>query len=172
MPTIANARHDGRDMPGIRLPDEATVPRGPLRDLTLIVHEVYRAAGQPSTREIARRIEDNPALTGTASHESVRAVLNGRITRWDVLQAVGHQLAQMAHPPRDPNPVVADLLRHWNRAQHAAGDVISGIQPGPHPSGPHEDLDEILREVDDVLEDTRRGPRLIADDCGRRCPAG
>ena len=61
-------------MAGIPMPNERTLPRGPLRDLTLAVHDLYRAAGRPPVRDIAQRIAETPTLRGTASHESVRAV--------------------------------------------------------------------------------------------------
>jgi ubiquitin-like protein Pup len=135
------------------MPDEAALVSGPLRDLTWMVHQLYRAAGRPATREIARRIAANPALGGTASHESVRAVLNGRPTRWDMLQAVGYQLAQMAHPPQDPVPIVENLLRHWNEAQRADGDeseIARSARRGQ--TRAPEEVKEILNELDGVLE--------------------
>ena len=107
-------------MAGIPMPNERTLPRGPLRDLTLAVHDLYRAAGRPPVRDIAQRIAETPTLRGTASHESVRADSSGRLTRWEVLESVGHQLALMAHPPRDPKTVVVTLVR-INRATESAG---------------------------------------------------
>ena len=43
---------------GIELPDEGRLPAGPARDLVVALHELYRGAGRPGLRRIARAIVD------------------------------------------------------------------------------------------------------------------
>jgi len=148
-----------RGVAGIRMPDERSLPPGPLRELTRSVHELYRAAGRPPVREVARRILDNANLHGTASHESVRAVLNGRLTRWEVLEAVGHELALMAHPPQDPNAVAEALIQEWNRANEVAeGDPVTAVTGPPKTASTKKgqaytgEVARLLDDMDQVLE--------------------
>jgi NACHT domain/Pentapeptide repeats (8 copies) len=128
-------------MRGIRMPDENVLPPGALRDLTATVHALYRAAGRPSVREIAQRILDNADLRGTASHESVRAVLHGRLTKWEVLDVVGRQLALMAHPTGNPDEVAMNLIQGWDRATEVSEGVVAAelkplnVLSAEHPRG-------------------------------------
>ncbi len=147
-------------MAGIRMPDERSLPSGPLRDLTLTIHELYRAAGRPPVREVARKIMDNSSLQGTASHESVRKVLTGKLTRWEVLEAVGRQLALMAHPPREPSAVALTLIRDWNRAREITDSdritVVTESAKADYSTKIRTDADELaelLVEMDRVLEE-------------------
>jgi ubiquitin-like protein Pup len=101
----------------------------------------------------------NADLHSTASHESVRAVLHGKFTRWEVLEAVGHQLALMAHPPQDPAAVGLALIQEWNRASEVAdGELVTVVKEAPK-TAPSEkgqaysdELFGLLDEMDQVLE--------------------
>src|SRR5262249_46697353 len=128
--------------------------------LTRTVHELYRAAGRPAVREVARQIMDNTNLRGTASHESVRAVLNGKLTRWEVVEAVGRPPALMAHPPQDPNPGSFARDLGWNRANEVAdGDPVAAVTEPLNTASTKKsqvDADELailLDDMDEVLEE-------------------
>jgi tetratricopeptide (TPR) repeat protein len=61
---------------------------GPVRSLFEELHALYRRAGEPSTRVLARSLG-----TGVLSHTTVHAVLNGRrVPRWGPLELVVGQL--------------------------------------------------------------------------------
>jgi hypothetical protein len=126
---------------------------------------LYRAAGRPSVREIAQRIMDNAELRGTASHESVRAVLNGRLTKWEVLDAVGRQLALMAHPPENPADVAITLVQGWNRATEVSDGIVTAelkplnVLPAGHP---RTDTSE-----SDALQHATNAPIYVAEESGR-----
>jgi ubiquitin-like protein Pup len=136
---------------GISMPDEASLPPGPLRDLTVELHELYRAAGRPSMRAVASEIAKNDQLRATASHETVRAVLNGRIRSWEVLEAVGRQLAVWGVPPQDPEEVALRLIRQWNHVGDLA--VVRGAVAAVAAPRDEEDMEFLLREIDAVLEE-------------------
>ncbi|WNV82874.1 pentapeptide repeat-containing protein [Umezawaea sp. Da 62-37] len=129
-------------MPGIDLPDQRELPPGPLRDLTLTVRELYEDAGRPSVRSIAGRIAANDDLATTASHESIRSVLKGRLTRFEVLEAIVRQLALMANPPRNADEAVAKTITFWK--QSTAADTVPAITgDSPEPS----DDDDVLADI-------------------------
>ncbi|MFY1577361.1 NACHT domain-containing protein [Verrucosispora sp. WMMD703] len=138
-------------MPGIDLPDQRELPPGPLRDLTLTVRDLYEDAGRPSVRHIAERIAANDDLATTASHESIRSVLKGRRTRFEVLETIVRQLSLMANPPRDPSAAVAKAITFWK--QTTATDAASAmIEEFPERGDGGDVLADIIEMSDEEAE--------------------
>jgi hypothetical protein len=81
----------------IGMPSKERVPEGPHRDLLVILFQMYRSAGRPPLKQIvdvAKRLN----LDGTASQETVRRTLHGKIIpeRWETAYAVYAPLCELA----------------------------------------------------------------------------
>jgi hypothetical protein len=100
--------------------------------LVVALHELYREAGQPGLRSIAKAIMAGD-FRDTVSHEAVSGMLNGRgVPRWSKLECVVRQLAAWNAPPRDPDEAAARFLPLW---QAATGGVVGPVS-SPEPAGP------------------------------------
>jgi len=105
---------------GIELPREERLPPGPLRDLVVALHELYRGAGRPGLRRIAKAIVGGD-FPDTVSHESVSDMLNGKaVPRWSKLDCVVRQLATWNAPRLDPEQTAARFLPLWEAATGGA----------------------------------------------------
>jgi hypothetical protein len=101
---------------GIEQPDEEQVPTGPTRDLVVALHELYRGAGRPGLRVIAKAVTRGDFRT-TVSHEAVSDMLNGKsVPRWSKLDCVVRQLALWNAPRLDPEEIAARFLPLWEAA--------------------------------------------------------
>lgn len=81
----------------IAMPSKEQVPEGPHRDLLIVLFQMYRSAGRPPLKQIvstAKRLN----LDGTASQETVRRTLHGKIIpeRWETAYAVYAPLCELA----------------------------------------------------------------------------
>jgi hypothetical protein len=122
----------------VAMPGRDRLPEGPLRELVRALHDLYRAAGKPSTRRVSAEIRKRDDLPDTVSHETVSAMLRGdAIPQWPKIQSLVLYLAAASVTRRDPE---AELLRFhelWLAAedarQHSAGQQPRG--PGRLPDG-------------------------------------
>jgi hypothetical protein len=81
----------------LRMPPESGLRRGSHRDFVEELFEYYRQAGRPTLRAVAEWITENEELAGTASPETVRRVLVGKVQpTWPTAQAILHALCALA----------------------------------------------------------------------------
>jgi hypothetical protein len=111
---------------GIELPGENRLPPGPARDLVVGLHELYRGAGLPGLRRIAKAIADGD-FSDVVSHETVSDMLNGKsVPRWSKLDAVVRQLAMWNIPRLDPESTAVRFLSLWKAAAGVGPDAPYG----------------------------------------------
>jgi len=81
----------------MRMPSEAKLPRGPLRDFVELLWVFYRQARRPKLREISNAIRDGD-YPGTASPETIRRMLHGTTVpvNWETVEAVFEVLLGLA----------------------------------------------------------------------------
>jgi hypothetical protein len=114
---------------GIELPSEDRLPPGPARDLVEALHQIYRGAGRPGLRRIAKAIT-NGDFNDTVSHEAVSDMLNGKnVPRWSKLECVVRQLADWNSPRLDPDITAAQFLRLWDAASGLTPATLSQTTP-------------------------------------------
>ncbi|MET9240964.1 hypothetical protein [Nonomuraea sp. NPDC003709] len=79
------------------MPSKDQVPEGPHRELLVLLFQMYRAAGRPPLKQIVFTAE-RLGLDGTASQETVRRTLHGKIIpeRWETAYAVYAPLCALA----------------------------------------------------------------------------
>jgi hypothetical protein len=82
----------------LRMPSEAELPDGAIRDFVKQVFALYREAHRPTLRQVSEAIRKNDNLTGTASAETVRRMLLGLTvpTHWPTVEAVLIALCDLA----------------------------------------------------------------------------
>jgi hypothetical protein len=103
------------------------LPHGPLRELVLALHDLYRAAGKPGVRVISTRIRAREDLRDTVSHETISAMLRGRgLPRWIKVECVVRQLAEWTVDHIDPDREVRRFHRLWL----AASDAVANLPVG------------------------------------------
>ncbi|WP_373320267.1 STAS domain-containing protein [Virgisporangium aurantiacum] len=103
-------------MVGVGVPDERTVPSGPLRDLVLALHDLYRDAGMPGTRWISHQVNRRDDLPDTLSHEGVSALLRGTgRPRWAKVESLVRVLVARSVRGRDTTTEVANIHALWLR---------------------------------------------------------
>jgi hypothetical protein len=81
----------------LRMPPFSELPDGPHRDFVeeLFVH--YRTAGRPTLRAISGWIGEHDELPGTASAETIRRVLGGKVQpTWGTATTILHALCALA----------------------------------------------------------------------------
>lgn len=140
-------------MVGIEPPGLDRLPEGPVRDLVLALHALYRGSGKPSTRRIASRVQ-NGDYRDTVSHETIAAMLHGDrgVPRWEKLEAVVSVLALLHTPPLDPTAEATRMQEFWHAAQGhanldetardivrmpaAAPSAVGAIEAPADPAGP------------------------------------
>jgi tetratricopeptide (TPR) repeat protein len=101
----------------IALPGRDKVPSGPRRDFAEALHDIYDLAGQPASRQISRAIFRSESLE-SVSHETVSALLRGRITAWGKVQSVVTVLARMSIRELEPDAVMTRFHHLWLAARH------------------------------------------------------
>jgi hypothetical protein len=128
-------------MVGIELPGEERLPAGPKRDLVVALHELYRGAGKPGLRAIAKAIAKGD-YRDMASHEAVSDMLNGKtVPRWSKLDCVVRQLAVWNATPLHPDQVAERFLLMWE----AATGGVSVPQPAPNSAN---EANSVITSVD------------------------
>jgi hypothetical protein len=111
----------------LRMPTEAELPPGGIRDLVELIFVFYRAAHRPTLRVISKAIRDGD-FDATASEETIRKVLHGTTvpTNWETMKAIGLGLASIGNwQPRDEiqfNGVTLTVTSHLSRQWHRALD--------------------------------------------------
>jgi hypothetical protein len=113
----------------LRMPSEADLPLGAVRDFVEEVFGLYREAHRPSVRHVSEMIRKNDDLAGTASPETVRRMLLGLTvpTHWPTVEAVLIVLCDLARvdPDQELSGYYRDddapsrrenLERAWHRA--------------------------------------------------------
>src|ERR1044072_4176162 len=104
------------------MPGEDELPPGPLRDLTVALHEVYAAAGKPSLAKIeveVRKRDDK------GSRDTVRGVLRGNKTKWATLSPIIGALAEMSVPSRSSDDEMARIKPLWDHASDVNAPIDS-----------------------------------------------
>jgi hypothetical protein len=105
------------DMPGLE-----ELPYGPLRTLTEKVHELYRAAGRPSLREVETAVGKDEGLTDAVSYQKFGDILHGRgVPKWSRLAAVVTVLGRRCTPPVDLGDELARFKSLWDAV---SGDTV------------------------------------------------
>lgn len=122
----------------ISLPGPDRVPSGPRRDLVVALHELYRGAGMPGLRSIAKEVMQGD-FRDTVSHEKVAAMLRGDgVPRWSKLEPVVRVLAGCRTPRLDVDAQTARFQHLWYAARTGESELASGLD-GParpqHESG-------------------------------------
>ena len=81
----------------LRMPDEAELPDGTIRDFVDLLFFFYKEAHRPTLREISDRIKMSD-LPGTASTETIRRMLRGTTVpaHWETVEAVLVVLSDLA----------------------------------------------------------------------------
>jgi tetratricopeptide (TPR) repeat protein len=128
----------------VGIPRLDQLPDGPLRDLVIALHQLYRAAGKPGVRVISTKIKERNDLRDTVSHETISAMLRGRgLPRWVKVECVVRQLAEWTVDETDPDRAVRRFHGLWLAASDALGQVpadppteVSGDFVGPPHPGP------------------------------------
>jgi hypothetical protein len=86
----------------IAMPPKDRIPEGPHRDLLIVLFQMYRSAGRPPLKQIVD-VAREMNLPGTASQETVRRTLHGKVIpeRWETAYAIYAPLCRIADI--DPN---------------------------------------------------------------------
>jgi hypothetical protein len=82
----------------LRMPSEAELPKGTVRDFVAVLFELYREAHRPTLRKISDAIRRRDDLSGTASTETIRRMLRGDTVpaHWEAVDAVLMVFCEMA----------------------------------------------------------------------------
>ncbi|MDH6139865.1 MULTISPECIES: hypothetical protein [Kitasatospora] len=110
-------------MPGIQMPGESELPAGPRRTLVAALHELYGAAGKPSTRWIAATLRSRDDLPGTLSHAAVSEVLRGAggLPAWPRFESLVTILAESSVRHVEVRETVLNFQRLWLAADTDQG---------------------------------------------------
>jgi hypothetical protein len=93
------------------------------------LQELHRAAGRLSFRRVSSLIRDRDDLLSDASHESVRAAVNGiRVPRWETVHDIVVVLATLCSPPRDAEAETARFLRLWRAIHEGEAGALKSFQ--------------------------------------------
>jgi TIR domain len=107
----------------VQLPPSEDLPPGPLRDLTIALHEIYASAGWPPVRRIAQGVSARD-LRDVASYDTVHKMLTGATEpSWSKLECVVRVLAAWSTPARDEDAEVARFKELW--------DTLASGTPAP-----------------------------------------
>lgn len=123
----------------MRLPSEAELPEGTVRDFAELLFWLYRAAHRPALRDISEKIRKNDDLRGTASTETIRRMLRGTTVpaNWAIVEAVYLTFCDLAG--LDPYWTVTykeqqeTISRLVTRAWHSALDNPDWYYGPPEP---------------------------------------
>lgn len=110
----------------MRMPSEAELPPGTVRDFVEVLHVLYRDARRPALRKISTAIERADGIRGTASTETIRRMLHGSTVpaQWETVEAVLLAFCVLASiDPRDTLDLDGEqqsignhVLYRWHRA--------------------------------------------------------
>ncbi|WP_370968534.1 AAA family ATPase [Amycolatopsis sp. cg9] len=110
---------------GIAMPGPDRLPPGPHRDLVEALHELYRGAGKPGLRRIAKAVVDGD-FRDTVSHEKISTMLRGEsLPSWTKLEPVVRVLAGWSTARLDVDEESVRLQRLWHRAQADEPEELS-----------------------------------------------
>lgn len=111
----------------IRMPSQSELPPGAVRTFVIELFELYREARRPTLRQVSEAVRRNESLTGTASPETIRRMLQGLTVpaHWATVEAVLITLCDLAGV--DPDRTYTsfshgetsrrkDLERAWHQA--------------------------------------------------------
>lgn len=112
----------------LRMPSEAELPPGTVRDFVDLLFFFYRQAHRPTLREISDAIRKRDDIPGTASTETIRRMLHGTTVpaHWETVDSVLIVLCDLAGWGPDATFIYdgADGTRrsHLERVWHRALD--------------------------------------------------
>lgn len=117
----------GRRSGQIEMPGEDVLPKGPVRDLVALLHQLHRKAGRPSTRIISSEIYDNQNFSTTVAPNTVGAIMRGaQLSNYNKVEAVAIVLIERNHRSRSRLLDELDiLLTTWNAAQDSINETES-----------------------------------------------
>jgi hypothetical protein len=111
--------------PVVRIPSEADLPRGTVRDFVEVLFNLYREAHRPTLRQISQEIERSD-LHAAASPETIRRMLRGASVprQWPIVKAVLVALCNIAKTDpdesfggyRDDSTRREELEGKWHKA--------------------------------------------------------
>ena len=122
----------------MRMPSEADLPPGTVRDFVWLLFYFYRQAHRPTLREISDRIQRSD-LPGTASTETIRKMLHGTTVpaNWGTVEAVLEVLCDLSGKGPDSRLRYGDddgtPRKHLERLWHRALDEPDGHYPHTEP---------------------------------------
>jgi hypothetical protein len=125
----------------MRMPSEADLPPGTVRDFVDLLFLFYRQAHRPTLREISDRIKKSD-LPGTASTETIRRMLHGTTVpaHWETVFAVLFVLSDLAGSDLDSELYWdgdrATRQEHLERLWHRALDDPDVLYREPVPLDP------------------------------------
>ncbi len=122
--------------PVVRIPSEADLPRGTVRDFVEVLFKLYKEAHRPTLRQISQEIERSD-LHATASPETIRRMLRGTTVprQWPMVEAVLVALCNIARTEpyesfsgyRDDSTRREELEDKWHQALDNPG--LRYLQP-------------------------------------------
>ncbi|MGX9889747.1 hypothetical protein [Streptomyces sp. NPDC002276] len=113
--------------------ETAAQPAGAHQELAEALGELRRAAGEPSWRKLSMLIRRRDDLLSGASHESVRAAVNGiRVPRWETVHDIVVVLAELCSPPRDAESETARFLPLWRAIHEGEAGALKSFQEIAH----------------------------------------
>lgn len=123
-------------MAGIELPGEDRLPSGPVRDLTVALHELYTGAGRPGLRRITAAIMHG-GFDDTISHQTVSDLLNGRnVPAWSKVNCLAQYLADKNSPRQNHEKISEKFLPLWKSAAITAEPTLTSETSNTTPGAP------------------------------------
>lgn len=99
------------------MPGPDSLPPGPRRDLVEALHLLYRGAGMPGLRRIAKAVMDGD-FRDTVSHEKVGKILRGDgLPSWTKLEPVVRILVNWNAARLDSDAEIIRIQELWQRAR-------------------------------------------------------
>jgi hypothetical protein len=122
----------------MRMPTEAELPDGAVRDFVALLFYFYRQARRPTLREMSNLIEKGN-LRGTASTETIRRMLLGKTvpTHWTTVEAVLVVLSELAGRTVDSALTYnGEKLTRHEHLDHLWQEALDNPSPRPRqPAG-------------------------------------
>jgi hypothetical protein len=162
---------------GIAMPGPDRLPPGHHRDLVEALHRLYRGAGKPGLRRIAKAIMEGD-FRDTVSHEKIATMLRGAgLPSWTKLEPVVRVLAHWNTARLDADAVSARIQHLWHRAQttdtgvaahedHGAVSREPGGESGSHEPSDGVDAEALVRVVSADVAARARDERQAESDRG------
>jgi hypothetical protein len=119
---------------GISMPGPDRLPAGSHRDLVEALHLLYRGAGMPGLRRIAKAVMEGD-FRDTVSHEKVGEILRGDgLPSWTKLEPVVRVLVNWSTARLDVDIEIIRIQQLWQRARSHQHGMAPAPDSRPAPS--------------------------------------